>query len=132
VARSIVRALDARLDDSGIHHVLAPDRLSWNEYFGRFATKLGIALPRIGSARLQAEVLLVSPFVHLCRGAADIITPSMARAFRCRALPVTWHPLLAPHKFRPLDDVLAEAAEALQRQRVGEAVSHRLLAAVQP
>jgi nucleoside-diphosphate-sugar epimerase len=132
VARSIVRALDARLDDSDIHHVVAQERLSWNEYFGRFATQLGIALPRIGSARLQAEILLVSPFLHLCRGAADIVTPSMARAFRCPALPVARRPLLAPHEFHPLDDGLAEAAAALQRQRVGEVAPHRVFAAAAP
>jgi len=131
VARSVLRALDARGDDGLIHHVIAPDRLSWNDYFGRFAMQLGIALPRIGRLQLQAEMLLVSPFVHLCcgAGARDIITPSMARAFRCRALPVAGRPLVAPHEFRSLDDGLAEAAAALKRPRVDNVASHRLFAA---
>ena len=134
VARSVLRALDARDDDSGIHHVIAPDRLSWNDYFGRFAAQLGMALPRIGRLQLQAEMLLVSPFVHLCLGvgARDIITPSMARAFRCRALPIAGRPLVAPHEFRALDDGLAEAAAALRGRRVDDVASHRLFAAAMP
>jgi nucleoside-diphosphate-sugar epimerase len=131
VARSVVRALDVPAGDGGVHHVLAPDRISWNDYFGRFATQLGIAPSPIGSVKLHAEMLLVSRIVRLCRGAGPghIITPSMARAFRCRALPVARHPLLAPHEFRSLDGGLAEAAAALHRHGAVKIDSYRLLAA---
>jgi nucleoside-diphosphate-sugar epimerase len=132
VAWSVVRALDVRLEKSGVHHVLAPERLSWNDYFRRFAVQLGIELPRIGRVQLQADILLVSPFLHLFHFAGDIITPTMARAFRCRALPVVGRPLLGPDEFRPLDDGLAEAAAMLQCRGMGDVVMPRLLASAMP
>ncbi len=126
VALSVVRALDHWLGNSGIHHVLAPHRLSWNDYFQRFAGQLGIALPHITTLQRHAEMFLRSPFIQLCRGAEDSITPSMARAFRCRALPVAGRPILAPHEFHALDDELAQAAAMLQPHRFGAVAPARV------
>jgi nucleoside-diphosphate-sugar epimerase len=128
VAQAVVRALDAPDVFAGIHHVLAPDQLTWNGYFARFAEHLGCGEPkRIAPAQLAAETWAVAPLARL-RGRfgqppADIITPAMRRLFRCRALAVQRRaPLLLASEYRPLEAGLAEAATSL-RQRCSAAAS---------
>lgn len=131
VASAVLTALAAGHGASGVHHILCPVEMSWNDYFVEFSKKLGLAsAPAIGRGRLAAESWIFAPVGRLGSKLGwadpDILTPSMRRTFRSRALPVCHRPPLLPANYcRPIDEGLAEAARALlqrdsarrQRQR---------------
>ena len=123
LARGVVRALQAPDTIAGIHHVVSPEELTWNRYFGLFATQLGLPpLAPMGAARLAAETWWVAPAAHLRHRVlgheADYLTPSMLRVFRNRALALTRHTALGvPQDFRPLHDALPDIAAGVLKQR---------------
>jgi hypothetical protein len=115
----VIAALQGGPDLAGIHHVLSPDRLTWNDLFFRFAAHLGLGEPRpVGPFRLATESWLLAPTAQLTArfagSAPYVVTPSMVRLFACRALPVSTRPvLLHDEKFHGLDAGLSEAAASL-------------------
>jgi nucleoside-diphosphate-sugar epimerase len=119
VAKAIIVALDMGRDIAGMRHLLGPEELSWNDFFSRYGVQLGMpTLSHIGRAQLMAESLVAAPMAKLLasrgRRNPDIITPSMRRLFRSRAVPVSCGAgLLSASNFRVLEDGLAEAARSL-------------------
>jgi nucleoside-diphosphate-sugar epimerase len=119
LARAITQTMGHGV--SGTYHVVAPDLLSWNDYFFRMAALIGaLPLRRIGVAGLAAETWLGAARQSLAgrRGTEmmDAVTPAMARVFRNRARIVSVRaPLLEASTFRSLRDGSAEAAEAFLR-----------------
>lgn len=119
VAHAVIVALEIGRDNAGVHHLLAPEELTWNNFFSRYGAHLGVAsLPNIGRAQLIAESLVAAPLAKLLARLGgrppDIITPSMRRLFRSRAMPISQSArLLLPSNFRVLEDGLAEAARSL-------------------
>ncbi len=119
MASAVLTALAAGRAASGIHHILSPLEMTWNDYFCRFSTQLGLAsVPTIGRGRLAVESWVIAPAGRLRSKLGetdlDILTASMRRAFRSRALPICHRPpLLSANEFRPIDEGLAEAASAL-------------------
>ncbi len=133
VVRAVLAALDADDGAVGVHHVVAPDSLTWNGFFARFGLHLGLCnMASIGPVRLAAETWLAAPFDRLRakfgRPGSDVITPSMRRLFRRRAIVVQRRtPLLAPSSFRPLEAGLAEAAASLLQRQAGAGHEKRAL-----
>jgi nucleoside-diphosphate-sugar epimerase len=119
VARAVVVALNSGRGNAGVHHLLAPEELSWNEFFSRYGAHLGVAsLPRIGRSQLMAESWVAAPLAKLLARRLgrdpDIITPSMRRLFRSQAVPICFRAKLLPSStFRGLEDGLAESARSL-------------------
>jgi hypothetical protein len=119
VAAAIISALSAGAESAGIHHVVAPSTLTWNEYFRSFAVHLGLqSVAHITGPQLAAETWLAAPLAHaaarMCGSPADMITPSMRRLFRNRSLAASARPTLHPiDAFRSLDLGLADAAQSI-------------------
>jgi nucleoside-diphosphate-sugar epimerase len=134
VVRAILAALESADHAAGVHHVIAAEALTWNRFFVRFGLHLGLSkVASIGPARLAAETWLVTPFDRLRarfgHAGGDVITPSMRRLFRRRAIVVQQRaPLLAPLSLRPLDAGLAEAAASLLQYQAGAGRWQRSLA----
>jgi len=133
VVRTVLAALDAAEGTAGVHHVLAGEPLTWNEFFVRFGLHLGLPdVASIGPARLGVETWLAAPFdrfrTTLGYPGRDVITPAMRRLFRQRAMAVQLRaPLLAPSSFRRLDAGLAEVAASLLQIQAGAACGERRL-----
>jgi nucleoside-diphosphate-sugar epimerase len=134
LANAVLTALRAGRGASGVHHILSPDEMTWNDYLCRFGAHLGlVSVPMIGRGRLATESWIRAPVgrlqANLGRPPVDILTPSMRRVFRSRALPLCHRPaLLPPHAYCPIDEGLAEAARSLLQRDKGRSLRQRGIA----
>jgi nucleoside-diphosphate-sugar epimerase len=131
LANAVCAALSSGREMAGVHHLVAPDPVTWNEYFRRFGGHLGLrSLPCIGWPQLAAETWLATPFAHartrLRQPCPDVISTSMRRVFRNRGMPIhRRRALLQAAAFRALDNGLADAARPLLYHNDLPAATHR-------
>jgi nucleoside-diphosphate-sugar epimerase len=117
VAAAIETALSSHVP-AGIHHIVSPETLGWNQYFRRIGWLLGIdAVPRIGRAALEAETWIFGPARHMIDRVlsrpASTITPSMRHLFRSQAQFVSARAsLLHQHTYIPHSTGFADAVDA--------------------
>jgi nucleoside-diphosphate-sugar epimerase len=136
LARAVVAALAAGRVAAGVHHVVAPEALTWNWYFRRLGGVLGIVqLPRISRLDLMVETWVIGP-VRLARAKAGgapvtVITPAMRRLFACASMPVSVRPLLRDAEFTGHGEGLAEAAADFLARDPGTRRRARMLSAKQ-